>query len=167
MNIPLRIVGVDPGYTGAIAFLDPQLMLLEVHDMPMGKSTTGKQELDLHKLGRILMATGASRAVAILEKVHAMPNQGSSSTFRFGECFGALRMAVVGHGYEDRYVTPQAWKKHFKLNQDKGVSRSYARSRFPAQAHLFDRVKDDGRAEAALIALYGAEVLLRAAIPTT
>jgi crossover junction endodeoxyribonuclease RuvC len=57
------------------------------------------------------------------------------------------------------YVTPAKWKKHFGLNRDKGVSRSKATERFPEYANLFSRVKDDGRAEAALIALYGAEQL--------
>lgn len=160
MTQRLLIIGIDPGYTGAIAFLEPDTMRLDVRDMPLGKSTTGKDELDLHALGSLLSVPDHFRTVVFLEKVHAMPKQGSSSTFRFGECFGALRMAVVGHGHEDRYVTPQAWKKRFRLSQDKGVSRSYAKSRFPAYADLFARVKDDGRAEAALIALFGMETLL-------
>lgn len=136
-------------------------MALVVHDMPKGKGTTGKDELDLYALGQVLAPPLAyNRHIALLERVHTMPGQGISSAFRFGEGYGALRMALVGHGYEDRHVTPQAWKKHFRLSSDKGVSRSYAASRFPSYAHLFARVKDDGRAEAALIALYGMEVLL-------
>lgn len=99
--------------------------------------------------------------MAVLEQVHAMPKQGVSSTFRFGQCYGALQMAVVGHGYEVHDVTPQKWKKHFGLSNDKGVSRSVASQRFPQCAELFKRVKDDGRAEAALMALYGAEELLK------
>ena len=154
-------MGIDPGYRGAIAFLDPGTMDLSIHDMPLGKATTGKEEIDLYALGQVLAPPSTyARHLAVLEKVHTMTGQGISSAFRFGEGFGALRMAVVGHGYEDRYVTPGSWKKHFKLSRDKGVSRSYAASRFPRYAQLFARVKDDGRAEAALIALYGMEVIL-------
>ena len=74
-------------------------------------------------------------------------------------------MAVTGHGYEVHYVTPAVLKKHFKLSRDKGVSRSRASQRSPEAADRFTRVKDEGRAEAALIALYGAErILLGASI---
>jgi crossover junction endodeoxyribonuclease RuvC len=79
--------------------------------------------------------------------------------FRFGETYGATQMAVAAHGMVMQYVPPTTWKKHFKLSRDKGVSRGLATQRFPDCADLFKRVKDDGRAEAALIALYGLETL--------
>lgn len=88
-----------------------------------------------------------------------MPKQGVASMFRFGENFGAVQMAVAGHGYEYHYVTPMMWKKHFRLSKNKGASRSLAMQRFPDNADLFSRVKDDGRAEAALIALYAYETV--------
>jgi crossover junction endodeoxyribonuclease RuvC len=78
--------------------------------------------------------------------------------FRFGETYGATQMAVAAHAMPIHYVTPAKWKGHFKLSRDKGVSRSVAIQRFPKNAADFSRVKDDGRAEAALIALYGSEV---------
>lgn len=153
-------LGVDPGLKGGIAFLEPGSMRLKIHDMPVGKSSSGKNVVDLRTLAQILDPGNYDfRAIAVLERVHAMPKDGVAGAFSFGEGYGGLRMAVIGHGYEDRYVTPQAWKKHFKLSSDKGVSRSYACTRFPTYAEYFARIKDDGRAEAALIALYGAEVL--------
>jgi len=161
MSSPVLICGVDPGKSGAIAFLEPVHMALTVHDMPLGKSTTGRDELDLRRLGEILNPPiSAHRLIGVLERVRSMPTDGAVGAFTFGEGYGALRMAIIGLGYEDRYVTPVTWKKHFKLSKDKGVSRSYAASRFPGYAGYFARVKDDGRAEAALIALYGAEVLV-------
>ena len=78
--------------------------------------------------------------------------------FRFGETYGATQMAVAAHKVPIQYVTPAKWKGHFRLNRDKGVSRGLATQRFPDCADLFKRVKDDGRAEAALIALYGKEM---------
>lgn len=160
MSSPVLICGIDPGKSGAIAFLDPVHMALTVHDMPMGKSSTGRDELDLRRLGEILNPpVSANRFVGVLERVRSMPTDGAAGAFSFGEGYGALRMALIGLGYEDRYVTPVTWKKHFKLSKDKGVSRSYAATRFPGYSGIFARVKDDGRAEAALIALYGAEVM--------
>jgi crossover junction endodeoxyribonuclease RuvC len=161
------IVGIDPGYTGAIVFLDPATMDITVHDMPMTKAAKGKEVLNLHALAD-LMVPPTSRCIGIIERVQTMPRQGISSAFRFGECFGALQMALAGHGYDTRYVAPHAWKKHFKISSDKGVSRGLAIQRFPAHAKTFARVKDDGRAEAALIALYGAETLaLRPNLPSS
>lgn len=154
------ICGVDPGYSGAIAILDPQSNALLIQDMPTAPNAKGKVELDLNALAQLLIPTYEGRCMAVLEKVATMPNQGISSAFRFGQGYGAIEMALVGHGWERHYVTPPTWKKHFKLSKDKGVSRSMAAQRFPAQADLFARVKDDGRAEAALIALYGKEKLL-------
>jgi len=80
-----------------------------------------------------------------------------SSMFRFGQGYGAIQMALAGHKIPTRLVTPAKWKSHFGLSRDKGVSRGLAMQRFPEQSQMFSRVKDDGRAEAALIALYGQE----------
>lgn len=155
----LLLVGIDPGKSGAIAFLDPSSMALRIEDMPMAKSTTGRDELDFRHLGQLLNPINtANRRIGVLERVSAMPRDGVAGAFSFGQSYGGLRMAVIGLGYEDRYVTPVTWKKHFRLSRDKGVSRAYAASRFPGYSSYFSRVKDDGRAEAALIALYGAEV---------
>ena len=155
------IVGIDPGFSGAIALLNPRTRALEVHDMPLIHGPRGKTVTDLYSLGKMLVPDRRDlRNVAIIEDVHAMPKQGVSSTFRFGQNFGALQMAITGHGYEIYPVTPAVWKKFFKLSSDKGVSRGLAMQRFPDNASDFKRIKDDGRAEAALLALYGLEAIL-------
>jgi len=79
---------------------------------------------------------------------------------RFGQGYGQVEMAIAARELQVRYVTPQKWKGHFGLSRDKGVSRSVASQRFPSIAAQFARVKDDGRAEACLIALYGKERLI-------
>ena len=156
----MYIYGIDPGYTGAIAILDTHASTLKIFDMPVAKNTKGKTDLNMPALAEILLPWTHAPSMAVIEKVHAMPGQGVSSVFRFGECFGAIRMAVAGHRIPERYVSPAHWKKHFGLNRDKGVSRNLATQRFPNMAHMFKRVKDDGRAEAALLALYGQEKLM-------
>jgi crossover junction endodeoxyribonuclease RuvC len=68
-------------------------------------------------------------------------------------------MALAAHQVPVQYVTPAKWKKYFGLSKNKGSSRGLAIQRFPQVSDKFSRVKDDGRAEAALIALYGKENL--------
>jgi crossover junction endodeoxyribonuclease RuvC len=155
----MLIYGIDPGFTGAIALYWPDTGKLEVHDMPVMKNPKGKTIINPHGVLDILANKGG-KSLAVIEQVGAMPGQGVSSMFRFGEGYGHLQMACAASKLALKYVTPATWKKHFNLSRDKGVSRGVAMQRFPDQAQQFSRVKDDGRAEAALIALYGAEKLI-------
>jgi crossover junction endodeoxyribonuclease RuvC len=97
----------------------------------------------------------------VIEDVHAMPKQGVSSSFSFGRALGVAEGVLAGNGLSLRYVSPAKWKKALGLSSDKGVSRRRAdkgvsRRRaielWPEHAKAFERVKDDGRAEAALLA---------------
>ncbi|MEY4863773.1 MAG: hypothetical protein RLZ51_1868 [Pseudomonadota bacterium] len=150
--------GIDPGFSGAIAEFYPVERKLYVHDMPTVPGQKGKVELNCHAVLELLHTAGEPATVWI-EKVGARPGQGVSSMFRFGQQLGALEMAVAATEHQLRWVTPAKWKAHFGLSADKGAARKVAMERFPAVASLFARAKDDGRAEAALIALYGAEAL--------
>tara|TARA_R110000796_G_scaffold168721_1_gene285657 strand:- start:1121 stop:1597 length:477 start_codon:yes stop_codon:yes gene_type:complete len=156
------IYGIDPGFSGAIAIYETGLSWgkMRVYDMPIMKSAKGKTILNLSEILNILQPEDPHHNLAVIEQVGAMPNQGVSSTFRFGQGFGQLQMAIAAQKLPVQYVTPQKWKSHFGLSRDKGVSRSVAMQRFPEIADQFKRVKDDGRAEAALIALYGKEKLI-------
>lgn len=147
-------IGIDPGFTGAVCFLWPKENHIEVFDMPVIKNAKGKTILNLHALHEIMQPDGDEPHLAMIEQVAAMRGQGVSSMFRFGEAYGATQMAVAAHKIPTEYVTPAKWKAHFGLSRDKGVSRSIASQRFPNHAHMFERVKDDGRAEATLLALY-------------
>lgn len=152
------IVGIDPGFKGAIALYAPDSGWLEIHDMPVFPAAGGKTEINHAELLEIMRSTGDATATAWLEVVQSRPGQNSSAVFRFGQGYGALECACAATGKALRYVTPAKWKKHFGLKADKGGSRAVACQRFPKHAGQFARVKDDGRAEAALIALYGAEM---------
>lgn len=154
------IAGIDPGLSGAVALLNPITREVVIHDMPLIASKAGRSETDIHNLARLLIPTGGLN-IAVLEQVHAMPKQGVTSTFRFGQNYGACQMAISGHGYDVHNVTPQAWKKHFRLGSDGNASRGLAIQRFPALADQLKRVKDHNRAEAVLIALYGLEIIAK------
>ena len=150
--------GIDAGFSGAVAILEPSTGYLEIHDMPVMPAANGKVELAHHALLDLLAVEDNSKHVCILEKVSARPKQGVVSVFRFGECYGAIQMAIAASELELKYVTPQTWKRYFGLTSDKDTSMALACQRFPKHAHYFKRKKDDGRAEATLIALWGSEV---------
>ena len=155
----MLIYGIDPGFSGAITLYWPKTGDIEVYDMPVMKNAKGKTVLNHHGILEILEPEGDGDRVAFIEHVAAMKGQGVSSMFRFGEQFGALQMALAATKTPMHMVTPATWKRHFSLVKDKGVARSLAMNRFPAEASRFARVKDDGRAEATLIALYGKETM--------
>lgn len=156
----MYILGADPGLSGAIAVLDTQTGILQVADMPVTKDPKGRAVIDPYGLYDMLELPPGTRCMAVIELVHAMPKQGVTSSFRFGEAYGALKMAVGAHKIPVHHITPAVWKKHLGLTSDKDSSRGLASARFPANAKDFSRVMDHGRAEAALIAVYGYEKLL-------
>lgn len=153
------IVGIDPGLSGAIALLNPTTRSVDIYDMPLVAQKSGREVTDLHNLARLLSPIGDGAQIAILEQVGAMPKQGVTSMFRFGQNYGALQMCLAGHGYATHDVTPQRWKKHFGLNSDGDASRGLAIQRFPELAEHLRLKKHHNRAEAVLLALYGLEVI--------
>lgn len=146
--------GIDPGLTGAIAFYCPDIELLEVHDMPVF-DIKGKKKLDLYQLGRIINEMAKDTSNVIIEDPHSMPKQGVASSFKFGSVCGAAQQAVASANIPMQLVAPNKWKRDMRLPKDKDASRQRASQLFPKYAHLWSRKKDDGRAEAALLAWYG------------
>jgi crossover junction endodeoxyribonuclease RuvC len=153
----VSILGVDPGLGGGLAIIHPKDgMLLE--PMP----TIGN-ELDLQTLNRFIGDHARDIRVAYLEKVHAMPKNGSVSMFKFGRVYGALEALLVAHKIPVVDVRPQVWM----ANVHAGISRSLEpkeRSRmafsriFPevdARRTMKSKVPDMGLVDAGLIALYG------------
>jgi hypothetical protein len=113
-------------------------------------------EVDCATLARRVAQIGP--AVAIVERVSAMPGQSVSSTFKFGQSYGAALGILAALQIRTHLVAPAVWKKYFRLDSDKEKSRAAALRMFPATAHYFSRKKDHGRAEAALLAVYGASL---------
>jgi hypothetical protein len=153
MTGPCCILGVDPGVSGAIAFYFPAHPdRVAVEDMP---SAAG--DVDAVTLAKRIAAMGPD--LAFLERVNAMPGQGVSSTFKFGRAYGVALGVIGAAAIPLHLVTPSKWKGHLRLSSDKEQARAMALRLFPACSEHFKRKKDHGRAEAALIARYGAEVL--------
>lgn len=152
------ILGIDPGASGGLAFFNMERGLLDVFDMPIVEVKRGgrnKKEVSPQMLQAII---GARRVHgAYLEKVGAMPGQGVSSMFQFGRSVGMIEGVLATLLIPTSYVTPQKWQKEVGARGGKDASRARAAELFPAYAANFQRKKDDGRADAALIAFYGAQ----------
>jgi hypothetical protein len=150
MTAEVCIAGFDPGVSGAHAYYFPSVPdRVAVEDMPVVAG-----EIDCATLARRIAQMGP--AFAIVERASARPGQGVSSTFKFGQAYGAALGILAALEIPVRLVAPSVWKRHFKLDSDKEKSRSLALRTFSKTPQHFARRRDHSRAEAALLALYGA-----------
>jgi len=147
------IIGIDPGAHGAIAILGNGGNIHEVHDMPAVEVKVGKTKrhrVSVHGVADILR--GLAVDMVLIEEVGGITGQSASAAFTFGHACGLVQGAVAALGLPLTLIPPQSWKKASSLPADKGAARLRAMQLWPDHAGLFARVKDDGRAEAALIA---------------
>lgn len=155
------ILGIDPGQSGAIAWLDGSGALLRVEDMPVFevmRNGKPRRELNVHGLASLLSDFAAD--VCFYEQVGGMDGDSPSSAFTFGRIAGAAEAAVKLSGARFEFVAPHVWKRAMGLiGAAKDQSRAKATNRWPDYAKTFGRKMDDGRAEAALLAEYGRQVL--------
>jgi hypothetical protein len=146
------ILGIDPGLTGACAFFFPSAPdRIAAEDMPLVAG-----EVDAATLAARILQMGP--AFAVVERVASMPKQGVSSTFKFGASYGAIRGVLAALQIRTHLVAPVVWKKHFRLDSDKEKSRAFALRLFAASPEHFSRKRDHNRAEASLLAVYGASL---------
>ena len=143
------IVGIDPGQKGAVGMLYPNGSVY-VEDMPM----IGK-EVDGYSLSELFIEFPPDHVY--LEQVNSF-GMGRTSAYNFGQGVGVIKGVLATMNISYTLVTPQKWKKYFELSRDKDESRLYAARLWPTSADSFKRKRDDGRAEALLIAKYGSEL---------
>lgn len=144
------IMGLDPGASGAVAFYYPgRPQVISAYDVPLVERQINAAALyDLIKK--------YSPDLAVVEIVHSMPKQGVASSFQFGKSYGVALGVIGSLKIPSVHVSPTKWKKYFNLSSDKEEARALAINKWPASEH-FRRKKDNGRAEAALLAIYGAQ----------
>lgn len=150
------IAGIDPGKTGALAITYPDGSV-QVWDVPVIK-LRGKPVPAWHDWQQSWAAAFdfAGVDLVVIEDVSARPGQGVTSMFTFGRTLGFVHALTVASGASVQTVTPSVWKgKLGLLNSSKGASREKATALYPRSLGLLGRVKDDGRAEAILLAHYG------------
>jgi hypothetical protein len=151
-------VGIDPGLTGAIAFLGSPTLCDAVEDMPTYIASAGvvKREVNGQALAMLLRSAGhPDDLLVVLERTAAMPGQGVASMFSMGVTRGVVLGVIGTIGARMREVSPVTWKRAYALiGQEKGASRRLAIQRFPQLAERLAREKDHNRAEALLLALW-------------
>jgi hypothetical protein len=153
------VLGIDPGLTGACAFYFPT-----APDRVVAENTPAVAgEVDCATLAARILQMGP--AFAVVERAAARPGQGVSSMFRFGQSYGAVLGILAALKIQTHLVAPGIWKKHFKLSSDKEASRALALRLFAASPEHFSRKKDHHRAEAALLAVYGASLNISGRAP--
>lgn len=152
------VVGIDPGLSGAIARYDSVANTLEVHDMPtfmLERNGKKKRDVDLPSAARIIdNATKEAGTRICIEQVSSMPGQGVSSVFAFGKAYGIVLGICAATFCPLETVTPAVWKRGLSVPSMKDGARARASALLPMHAHLWTRVKDDGRAEASLLAYW-------------
>lgn len=153
-------IGIDPGLSGAIARYDPATNDLAVYDVPtyeLKRNGKTKREVDLHSLARIMDdLTSLPGGSILIEGVASRPGQGVSSVFAFGKVYGILLGVSAATFVPLDTVTPAVWKKAMGVTASKDGSRAKASSLLPQWSHYWRLAKHADRAEAALIAIYGA-----------
>lgn len=147
------IVGIDPGAQGAIAWVSEGGRLIEVRDLPYTKG----EGLMPAVLADWLHGAARRPVHAFVERVAARPGAGVSGMFNFGRGYGQIEGVLAALGVPVTLVTPTKWKGALRIPADKSASRARAAQLWPGLAGTFARAKDDGRAEAALIGLFGAQ----------
>ena len=153
----MKIIGIDPGLNGAIAVLQENKVkeIFDVPVMPEGKKN--KRQLNSAQLVKLLkdIISDNKEVAVIVENVSAMPGQGVTSMFNFGQTFGAIKGICASLNLPIFYVRPAKWKKHFDLiNASKDASRTKAIEMYPSISDRLRKKKDVNKADAILIARY-------------
>lgn len=161
------VVGVDPGKKGALTFIDTETCELHVYDMPLtypyeasDRSTKKSVLLSIAdaSVDPVEMQECIRRheaAYAALENVWAFGNDGKVGAFSFGHSFGTVETVLACNRVQTRKVTPQVWKKNMRCPTDKSGAIDRAIELIPSSESVLGRLKDDGRAESIMIAMYG------------
>ena len=157
------IIGIDPGLSGAIAILDDK-KVLSIFEMPvMAEGKKNKRQLNSAQLVNIIKSNiiKSDEIAVVVEQVNAMPGQGVTSMFNFGQTFGAIKGVCAALELPIFFVRPSKWKKHFELiNTHKDASRTKAIEMFPKISSILSKKKDVNKSDAILIARFFSETRL-------
>ncbi len=157
-QVRMIIAGIDPGLSGALAFYNTATGDVETIDMPtltVGK--TSKRRIDEHQLQNIFWQRHAGHA--FVELVALRPKESGTSALTIGIGYGIIRGVLAAVGVPFTIVTSKSWKAALGVTGDKDNSRSRANQLLPQACGQWPLKKHDGRAEAALLCVYGARSL--------
>ena len=155
----MRVVGIDPGLSGAIAVIEDG-DIVDCIDMPtlaLKRGRKNRRELDHVELALAMLRLCDGAAAVFVERVQSMPGQGVSSSFAFGRATGIVIGLTAAQQVPLHEIAPVKWRRLVGLQSGSGkdAARALCKRNWPLSAPLWSRVKDEGRADAALIALAG------------
>ena len=155
----MLIIGIDPGITGSICFFKDG-KIIDVVEMPnMAEGKKNKRQVNgaqiYHEISKRIKNLEKKDIKVIIEQVAAMPGQGVTSMFNFGQSFGVLKGICAAMQIPMYFVRPTKWKKYFNLiNSEKDASRTKAIEIFPHFSAQLSRKKDSNKADAILISSF-------------
>ena len=159
----MKIIGIDPGLSGAIAILENK-KVLKIFDMPvMSEGKKNKRQLNSAQLVNIVRENinNNEEIAVVVEQVNAMPGQGVTSMFNFGQTFGAIKGVCAALRLPIYFVRPSKWKKHFELiNSSKDASRTKVIEMYPYLSNQLSKKKDVNKSDAILIARFYSDTRL-------
>ena len=155
----MLIISIDPGITGSICFFKNN-KIIEVIEMPtMTEGKKNKKQVNgaqiFNEISKRIRDIEKENIRVVIEQVSAMPGQGVTSMFNFGQSFGILKGICSAMQLPMYFVRPAKWKKYFGLiNSEKGASRTKAIEMFPYFSSNLSKKKDINKADAILIASF-------------
>ena len=155
----MLIIGIDPGISGSICFFENG-KILDVVEMPtMTEGKKNKRQANgsqiYNEIIKRINKTEKQNIRVIIEQVSAMPGQGVTSMFNFGQSFGILKGICSAMQLSMYFIRPTKWKKYFGLiNSEKDASRTKAIEMFPYFSPHLSKKKDSNKADAILIASF-------------
>ena len=155
----MLIIGIDPGITGSICFFEDG-KIIDVVEMPsMAEGKKNKKQVNgaqiYHEIISRIKHLKKEEIKVIIEQVSAMPGQGVTSMFNFGQSFGILKGICSAMQLPMFFVRPAKWKKYFNLiNSEKDASRTRAIEIFPYFSSQLSKKKDSNKADAILLASF-------------
>ena len=155
----MLIIGIDPGISGSICFFEDG-KILDVIEMPtMTEGKKNKRQVNgaqiYNEISKMVKKNDEKNIRVIIEQVSAMPGQGVTSMFNFGQSFGILKGICSAMRLPMYFVRPTKWKKYFNLiNSEKDASRTRAIEIFPYFSSQLSKKKDSNKADAILIASF-------------
>ena len=161
----MLVIGIDPGISGAICFFENG-QVKEIINMPvMADGKKNKRQINgpqtYNEILKRINNYPKKDIIVVIEQVSAMPGQGVTSMFNFGQSFGVIKGICAALSLPIYFVRPAKWKKHFNLiKTNKDASRTKVIEVYPEISSKLHRKKDSNRADAILIALYFNETQL-------
>ena len=160
----MKIIGIDPGLSGAIAVMYDK-KVINLYDMPvMAEGKKNKRQLNSSQLVNIIKENinEDEEAIVVVEQVNAMPGQGVTSMFNFGQTFGAIKGVCAALKLPIFFVRPSKWKKYFELiNSSKDASRTKVIEMYPTLSGQLAKKRDVNKSDAILIAKFYFETKLK------